>query len=181
MLIVLAGIMLFGVVNTLNKEKEEIITKSKNDKNGFSVETSISEIIEKAENLLKIADKYKADNAEVQEFYTEIESQIQDTKVLEDQEFQTNADKLKSLLLKIDEFEPVFGEVLEGTDDKKYLNTIIVEIRSLKAEIVHASYNYSAIKWNSDLLSFPANVLSKIKIGEKSIFNLPRFQNYQDI
>lgn len=178
MIIAIAGIVVFGMYNSIKKQRQEVYLQYVYDENEFSVIDSINEIFDNADNLLKIAIKYKAGNEPLEKLYEDVKVKTGDTR---DWDEQVDPDKLKDLLDKVDELEPVLMKAVKDTEDEKYLTNIMVEIRSLKSQIVHSSYNDAALEWNTKLWSFPISILKNFKVGGKPVFPISILKDYRNL
>lgn len=128
---------------------------------GFSVRNAVNDSADKIRNLLKLAQKYSAENAQLDSLRQGIEEQLQKLD-LENAE-QANPEILKKLYALAD---TLTAELEENTDleaaDQKYPGTLQVDLLSLRDEIRHAQYNEQAQEWNKRLSKFPASLVNRI-------------------
>lgn len=128
---------------------------------GFSVRNAVNDSADKIRNLLKLAQKYSAENAQLDSLRQGIEEQLQKLD-LENAE-QANPEILKKLYALAD---TLTAELEENTDleaaDQKYPGTLQVDLLSLRDEIRHAQYNEQAQEWNKRLGKFPASLVNRI-------------------
>lgn len=164
MVLLIAIALPLGVHNSVKPLKSKAEGEFSYDDSGFSITQAVWDREECADNIVKVAEKYKEHDDSLVIMIDDLERVVNRTKNI------YGIDRVGELAAANKEIDAPANEIVEHilsmdkvTDaDSKALKAQQTQMTSMQAQISHSSYNKSAQEYNDRLEQFPVNVLKYV-------------------
>ncbi len=179
MIVVIVGAGIMGMSKSLTEGHAKLIEIYQDEGNDFSVGNAIEQSVDKIQNMVKLAVRYKDSNSRLEPLYQAIEDKL--AVLYLDETNLADSQTLKELYSLSNNLLAELEDTGLNEEDQKYPQNLMVEILSLRDQISHADYNQKAADWNQKYNQFPATFLRTIKIGDIRLADIKLLPEYSDL
>jgi len=162
MIILIVASIPLGIVRSVQPIRSEAESEYYYDDTGFAIYEGLDARVAACNNLLKVAERYQADNPELRTYIDELEHATKKAENAYNMKDQATVDK--QLDAPAEELANALGSLELSEADAKYPTTLIAEMRSQQDKISRSSYNEKAAGYNDVLRGFPVSLLAKLGV-----------------
>lgn len=162
MIILIVASIPLGIVRSVQPIRSDAENEYYYDDTGFAIYEGIDARVAACNNLLKVAEKYKADYPELRSYIDELEHATK--KADNSYNLKDRAPANKQLDAPAQALANALKTVELSEADAKYPDTLIAEIQSQQDKISRSSYNEKAAEYNEVLRNFPVSLLARLGV-----------------
>lgn len=162
MIILIVASIPLGIVRSVQPIRSDAENEYYYDDTGFAIYEGLDARVAACNNLLKVADKYKSENPELDSYISELEHVTKKAENAYNMKDRAPADKL--LNTPAEALANALKAVELSEADAKYPDTLIAELKSQQDKISRSSYNEKASGYNDVLRGFPVSLLAKLGV-----------------